>query len=289
LKVEPLLARSFAQMFDLFEERLPAADYLVGWIDAWGEGRGLIHQANYLPGAEDPQGPASLHVERQGLPPRIFGMPRSQIWRGLTFFRSDPGVRLMNAVKYQMGTVHRPGKTYLQSHVAFAFLLDYIPDWRLAYGPEGLVQYQLFVPKGEARRVMPEILKLCRERGIVSPLGVLKRHRPDPFLLTHALDGYSLALDFRVAAKGWAALKALGHEMTARVLDGGGSFYLAKDALLNREEIARAYGERLIEFRAMKRRLDPDGVLTSDLARRLLDVEREEPAARPALAASAAR
>ncbi|HEV7516773.1 MAG TPA: FAD-binding oxidoreductase [Thermoanaerobaculia bacterium] len=289
LRVEPLLARSFAHMFDLFEERLPAADYLVGWIDAWGEGRGLIHQANYLPGSEDPQGPASLHVERQGLPPRIFGMPRSQIWRGLSFFMNDPGVRLTNFAKYQMGRLHRPGTTHLQSHVAFAFLLDYVPDWRLAYGPQGLVQYQLFVPKEAARRVMPEILKLCRERGIVSSLGVLKRHRPDPFLLTHALDGYSLALDFRVATKGWAALAALGHEMTARVLDAGGSFYLAKDALLNREEIARAYGERLVAFQAMKRRLDPDGVLTSDLARRLLDAGREEPAARPALAALAAR
>jgi decaprenylphospho-beta-D-ribofuranose 2-oxidase len=103
------------------------------------------------------------------------------------------------------------------------------------------------------------------------------------------LDGYSLALDFRVATKGWAALQALGHEMTARVLDSGGSFYLAKDALLDREEIARAYGERLVAFQAMKRRLDPDGVLTSDLARRLLDSGQGEAAERPALAASAAR
>src|SRR5947209_17309608 len=168
----------------------------------------------------------------------------------MTFFMNDPGVRLTNFAKYHLGFLSRPGKTYLQSHVAFAFLLDYIPNWRLAYGPQGFVQYQLFVPKEEARRVMPEILKLCRERGIVSSLGVLKRHRPDPFLLTHALDGYSLALDFRVAgtgAKGWNALQALAREMTARVLDAGGSFYLAKDALLNREEIARAYGERLIE------------------------------------------
>ena len=269
LKVEPIPARSFAEMIDRFEERLPVADYLVGWIDAWGGGRGLIHQANYLPAGEDPQGPASLHVERQGLPPRILGFPKSQIWRFMTFFLNNPGVRLTNSAKYHLGFLSRPGKTYLQSHVAFAFLLDYIPNWRLAYGPEGLVQYQLFVPKEEARRVMPEVLQLCRKRGIVSSLGVLKRHRPDPFLLTHALDGYSLALDFRVATKGWAALEALGHEMTAIVLDAGGSFYLAKDALLNGEELARAYGERLVRFREMKRRLDPDGMLTSDLARRL--------------------
>jgi decaprenylphospho-beta-D-ribofuranose 2-oxidase len=273
LRVEPLVARSFEEMFDRFEERLPEADYLVGWIDAWREGRGLLHQANYVPAAEDPVGPASLHVERQGLPPRILGLPRSQIWRFMTLFMNDPGVRLTNYGKYETARWSWPGKTYLQSHVAFAFLLDYVPNWRLAYGREGFVQYQLFVPKEAARRVMPEVLKVCRERGIVSTLGVLKRHRPDPFLLTHALDGYSLALDFAVKGKGWPGLQTLAREMTARVLDAGGSFYLAKDALLNREELARAYGERLVRFREMKRRLDPDGVLTSDLARRLVEEE----------------
>jgi decaprenylphospho-beta-D-ribofuranose 2-oxidase len=271
LRVEPLAARSFAEMFDRFEERLPQADYLVGWIDAWGEGRGEIHQANYLPAAEDPQGRASLHVERQGLPSSILGVPKSQLWRILGLFRSNSGVRLMNLVKYEMARLHKPGKTYLQSHVAFAFLLDYIPGWRRAYGPEGLFQYQLFVPKEAARRVMPEVLQLGRARGVVSSLAVFKRHRPDPFLLSHAVDGYSLALDFRVGGYGWAALQALAREMSARVLDAGGRFYLAKDALLNRAEIARAWGDRLTEFRAMRHRLDPDGVLTSDLARRLLD------------------
>ena len=32
-------------------------------------------------------------------------------------------------------------------------------------------------------------------------LGVLKRHRPYPFLMTHAVDGYSLALDFKVTKR----------------------------------------------------------------------------------------
>jgi len=276
LRVEPLRAESLEEMFDRFEERLPRADYLVGWIDAWAAGRGVIHQANYLPAVEDPEGPASLHIERQGLPPRILGMPRSQIWRFMRPFMNDPGVRLVNLGKYLAEGLHRPGRTYLQSHVAFAFLLDYIPNWRLSYGPKGFVQYQLFVPHAAARRVMAEILKLCRERGQVSSLGVLKRHRPDPFLLTHALDGYSLALDFRADDR--PALEALAREMTARVLDAGGSFYLAKDALLNREEIARAYGERLVRFREIRRRLDPDGLLTSNQARRLLDGPVAEPA-----------
>jgi decaprenylphospho-beta-D-ribofuranose 2-oxidase len=35
LRVEPLVARSFGEMFDRFEERRATADYLVGWLDCW--------------------------------------------------------------------------------------------------------------------------------------------------------------------------------------------------------------------------------------------------------------
>jgi hypothetical protein len=30
---------------------------------------------------------------------------------------------------------------------------------------------------------------------MVPYLGVLKRHRPDPFLMTHAVDGFSMAME----------------------------------------------------------------------------------------------
>jgi FAD/FMN-containing dehydrogenase len=55
------------------------------------------------------------------------------------------------------------------------------------------------------------------------------------------------------------------------VLAAGGRFYFAKDAVLDAEQVRAAYGEeRLATFRAMKQRLDPNGVLVSDLGRRAL-------------------
>ena len=56
--------------------------------------------------------------------------------------------------------------------------------------------------------------------GVLSILGVLKRHRPDPFLLSHGLDGWSLALDFRVTRDRRERLWELGRAITGLVLAG---------------------------------------------------------------------
>src|SRR5207302_5793142 len=110
------------------------------------------------------------------------------------------------------------------------FLLDYVPDWRFAYSPGGLIQYQSFIPAERAPEVFGAQLHLCQERGHVPYLAVLKRHRPDAFLMTHALDGFSLALDFPVTATGAKSLSALTADLDHSVMEAGGRFYFAKDS-----------------------------------------------------------
>jgi decaprenylphospho-beta-D-ribofuranose 2-oxidase len=120
------------------------------------------------------------------------------------------------------------------------------------------------------RTVLPEVLRLCRKQGLVSSLGVLKRHRTDPSFLPHGLDGWSLALDFRVTRDRRERLWELGRAITGLALAAGGRFYLAKDAVLRPSDFAAAYGPRIPDFLALKRRLDPEGLLASDQTRRLL-------------------
>ena len=99
---------------------------------------------------------------------------------------------------------------------------------------------------------------------------MFKRHRPDEFLLSHGLDGWSLALDFPVrAARPERRCADLTRDLTELVLDAGGLFYAAKDSVLDAPQFARAYGDRLERFRALKRSLDPDTLFQSDLSRRL--------------------
>jgi len=239
-------------------------------------GRGLIHEAHYLAPDEDPCPDQTLSVAHQELPGHILGVfPKSEVWRLLGLFNNGLGMRLINAAKYLAGRFEDHKGRFRQAHAAFAFLLDYVPDWKWAYGREpgarGLIQYQPFLPHAVAHDVALELLSRCRKAGIVPYLGVVKRHRPDPFWLTHSLDGWSFALDFKVEPSTRERLWRLCAEMTEVVLSAGGRFYFAKDLVLSAGDVERFLpADRLAAFRAIKRRLDPELLLATDLSRRLM-------------------
>ena len=101
-------------------------------------------------------------------------------------------------------------------------------------------------------------------------LGVFKRHRPDPFWLTHAVDGWSFAQDYRVTARNREELWRHCAEVTEIVLAAGGKFYFAKDAVIGRDDARRFFpAEKLDAFLALKREVDPAGLLQTNLWRRV--------------------
>lgn len=280
LWVRGISVRNLREMMAYMDAHKGSADYLVGWLDAFGSeqesGRGLIHEAHYLAPGEDREAARTLTVEHQELPANILGLfPKSEVWRILALFNHDPGMRLINAVKYQAGRLEAFKGRFRQSHAGFAFLLDYVPNWKFAYGrargERGLIQFQPFLPHAVAHDVLQELLARSRRAGLVPYLGVLKRHRPDPFWLTHAVDGWSLAMDFKVQPATRAALWAHCAELTKLVIDAGGRFYFAKDLVVSAEDTQRFLpDDKLDAFRALKRRHDPEGLLASDLSRRVL-------------------
>lgn len=209
-------------------------DYTVGWIDCFVEGgsqgRGELHAASYLPESHARAGDG-LSVEAQTPADRIAGlMPRSRLAPLLKGVAHDCGMRALNAVKYAHARTLAPGR-YLEPHASFHFLLDYIPGWERAYGSGGLVQYQFFIPESAALEVFEEALRLQHDRGVVSYLGVLKRHRADPYATNYSVDGYSLALDFPVRQQRLSELMGLLADFDALQQDNGGSVYAAKDAV----------------------------------------------------------
>jgi FAD/FMN-containing dehydrogenase len=275
LDVEGLATRCLAEMLDLFETRMAHADYLVGWVDCFAKGgrigRGLVHQARYLTPADDRDAHHTLQPAAQELPARLAGIvPRSLLWRGMRPLMNDAGMRLVNFAKFWQGAALAPHR-FRQSHVAFAFLLDFVPEWRRAYGPGGLVQFQSFVPAARARETFERMIAHAGACGLTPYLGVLKRHRRDDFLLTHAVDGYSLALDFKTTPHRRARLWATCAELAQLVVEAGGRFYPAKDSTLDRPAYEASLGvERLGRFRALKRTWDPDDLLRTDFSRRVL-------------------
>jgi FAD/FMN-containing dehydrogenase len=273
LAVEAWAAPDLHGMLADMEALKAESDYLVGWADgtAGGRalGRGQLHRADYLAEGADPHPAYTLRPENQVLPDTFFGLfPKSSMWRLMRLLMHRPGMTLVNAAKYLAARTLSHRHHSQTSLVAFNFLLDYVPRWQHAY-PNGLIQYQSFIPREAAGDVFSAVLALSQRRGLPPYLGVLKRHRPDNFLLTHAVDGYSLALDFPVPGRR-AELQGLANDFNRLVLEAGGRFYFAKDSTLNPHAVARFLGEETVRrFRTMKERYDPQGVLQTDLYRRL--------------------
>jgi len=249
-------------------------DYNVAWVDCIAGGRGLgrgqMHVADYPALGDDPLAQQTLLVDNQVLPDTFFGLvPKSILWKFMRPFLNNPGVRLVNTARYLMSRTLGNNKRYRQSLIAFNFLLDYVPNWEFSYGSGGLIQFQCFLPKENALDGYGEMLRLCKRRRQPSYLGVMKRHRPDPFLLSHALDGFSLAMDFKVTRRNRARLQKLAYELAEIGEAVGGRFYFAKDSTLQAGQVARYLGEDTVKrFKALKARVDPEGLLQSDLYRR---------------------
>jgi FAD/FMN-containing dehydrogenase len=250
----------------------PHNDYIVGWLDTFAGGktlgRGQIHAARNLKEGEDPNAQETMKLSYQHLPDRLFGvMPKSLLHYFMTPFVNNLGWRAVNIAKY---VASLRTHTFRQSHAAFHFLLDYVPDWERAVGRGGLIQYQSFLPKETAESAWREIIELSQQRGLPSYLGVTKRHRPDQFLLTHAVDGFSLAMDFKVTDKNRAKLRQMLQEFDEIVLKQGGRFYFAKNSETSPESTRRFLGDETIsKFKKFKQRCDPNNLLESDLYRRI--------------------
>ncbi|MCP5021471.1 MAG: FAD-binding oxidoreductase [bacterium] len=277
--VRGISATSVGDMMESMSDHEDEAYYSVGWVDCFSrgkaQGRGLIHLARHLDPGEDSEPDKTCALSYQQLPGSILGFPKNEVWRPLRILNRDLGMRNLNRLKHWMGKREEKKGEYLQSHAGFNFLLDFVPNWKFAYGRKhgmGLLQYQPFLPDDTAQGVFEELLRLCQKRGFVSYLGVLKRHRPDDFLLTHALDGWSLAMDFKVTPKNRGRLLDLCNEMTEIVLVGEGRFYFAKDLVLGPGAMRQAFDERAVQkFLAHKQELDPDCLMQSDQYRRVLE------------------
>lgn len=117
-----------------------------------------------------------------------------------------------------------------------------------------------------ARAVLGEILDRVARRGDASFLAVLKKLGQGDGLLSFPLPGYTLALDFPVKGD----ILGFLDEIDRLVVAAGGRLYLAKDARQSRATFKAGY-PALSRFNAIRKALDPDGVIRSKLSQRLFD------------------
>jgi decaprenylphospho-beta-D-ribofuranose 2-oxidase len=172
-------------------------------------------------------------------------------------------VRAFNEAWFRKAPKSRQGE--LQPIGEFFHPLDGVQEWNRVYGPGGFIQYQFVVPDS-AGYLIDYALKRLREVGAPSFLTVLKRFgAANPAPLSFPQPGWTLAADVPARVDG---LGAVLDEIDGLVAASGGRLYFAKDSRQSPEMVTQTY-PRLAEWRGVRDQMDPRGIFTSDLARRL--------------------
>jgi decaprenylphospho-beta-D-ribofuranose 2-oxidase len=235
--------------------------YSVAWTDllATGSalGRGILWRGD--------------HTLRDGLPDSI-GDPLAYETRSLGSVPNvipAPGLvnkltsSLFNELWFRKAPKSRDGE--VKTIPGYFHPLDSVGHWNRLYGPHGFVQYQFLVPFGQEESLCRVVSDIARA-GCATPLVVLKRFgEGNRGFLSFPARGWTLTVD--IAAR-FDGLGTLLRNLDEIVLAAGGRHYLAKDSHMGPETLVRGY-PRLEEWKSVKNRVDPNGVWSSDLARRL--------------------
>lgn len=240
----------------------------VAWLDllAGGShmGRALVSRADPWPSAPKDVHGRGTRARRHGGGFDLSEKPRVEVPPRIPSGVLRPSlVRTFNAARW-----HRSPRCERGRRVAlggYLFPLDALGSWSRLYGAQGLVQYQLVVPGGQEAQIV-RCVELLRARRLPVYLAVLKRFGAFPGgPLSFPIEGFTLALDLPGGAPG---LGPALDELDEIVAGAGGRVYLSKDVRLRKDVLPTMYPQ-LDRFRAVRARVDPDGVLRSDLARRL--------------------
>jgi decaprenylphospho-beta-D-ribofuranose 2-oxidase len=157
---------------------------------------------------------------------------------------------------------HYRGK--IQNLTQFYHPLDLIGEWNRGYGSAGFAQYQFVVPPSAVEE-FKQILRDIQASGHYSALNVFKLFgRGNQAPLSFPIPGWNVCLDFPMKP----GVNEFLNELDRRVLEFGGRVYTAKDSRVSADTFHAMY-PRIDEWIAMRRKVDPNRVFASDMARRL--------------------
>ena len=212
------------ETFNAFEDNKNDL-YSVAWIDCLAKGSSigkcLLTTGNFIDA-----GGLDYKLKKQW---RIhFNLPK--------YFLNIWTINIFNWIYYNKSIKNKTKK--IVDIDSFFFPLDFIADWNRIYGNQGFVQYQFILPKESSYKGLNKILEEISNSGNFPFLGVLKLYgKANKNYLSFPLEGYSLALDFKVENDTFKLLDRLD-EIVNRY---NGRIYLTKDARVCKEVFEKGY------------------------------------------------
>lgn len=221
---ETFKAANLAESLALFDSHAHTP-YSVAWIDCLSKGkalgRSLLMAGDHAAEGELACGKVSRLNFPVDLPGALLNRYTIKAFNQLYYHRVK-GRSIKNRVHYE----------------PFFYPLDSIAGWNRMYGRNGFTQYQFVLPKAAGHQAMADILKTIASSGKGSFLAVLKAFgKANANLLSFPMEGYTLALDFKVDR----SLFPLLDRLDAMVIDYGGRLYLTKDARMGCETFRKGY------------------------------------------------
>jgi FAD/FMN-containing dehydrogenase len=224
IRQESIKAENLDEIFRLFDES-ESWTYNVAWIDCLQKGKN-IGQSILMRGE---------HAFQHELPQKFREKPlrlKKKFEPTVPFYFPGFVLNKLTVKIFNLLYFKKQAKKEVKSIVdyeTFFYPLDVVNDWNKIYGKSGFIQYQMVIPKEKGKEGMKKILETIARSGNGSFLAVLKlfgKNNPEAYN-SFPMEGYTLALDFRVNSK----LQALIGQLDTIVQEFGGRIYLTKDSM----------------------------------------------------------
>ena len=216
--------KNLKDTFEAFEEHNDKP-YSVAWIDCLAKGKD-IGKCLLMVGDFKDDDNLDYQLKKQKTIP--FNFP--------SFALNHWSVKLFNWLYYNK--VNKRISKQTVDIDTFFYPLDAIGHWNRIYGKNGFTQYQFILPKEASYEGLHEILSTIAASGKGSFLAILKLYgKANDNWLSFPMEGYSLALDFKIE-KG---LFELLDQLDEIVLKYYGRIYLTKDVRVSKETFEQGY------------------------------------------------
>jgi len=243
--------KNLKETFEAFE-KYQDFPYSVAWIDclAKGENQG---RSLLMVGEFSDDGDLSYKSKKGPVIP--FNFP--------SFALNNLSVKAFNTLYYGKA---KSGESRQKVGIdTFFYPLDAISHWNRIYGKNGFTQYQFILPKEASFEGLGKILTKIADSGKGSFLAVLKLYgKENENYLSFPIEGYSLALDFKIEPSLFALLDSLDEIVN----EYGGRIYLTKDVRVSKEVFEKGY-PKIDKFRKFREKEGMNKVFNSLQSRRL--------------------